>query len=91
MPLFGPLGSSVYGGALYGVDLDVDDSDSPRFVRLPIGPAVTPAQPASSAATPSVTPAVPVPATALPPPVQSLGTFTTRRTQLFGPLSAVAI
>jgi hypothetical protein len=94
MPLFGPLGSTNYGRALYGVDLDVDDSAPRRPIMLPIGPVYTPVQPAATVTPPAASSAVPTAATtaAAPlPAVQSLGTFTTRRTELFGPLSAVSI
>ncbi len=89
MPLFSPLGYTDYGGSLFGVDLGVDDPAARRPLMFPNGLLYQPAQQTAPA---PAAPAVSGTASASPPPpLQSIGTFTTRRTQLFGPLSAVSI
>ena len=97
MPLFGPMGPAITGGGLYGVDFaalvnafqnNLPDPRSSLYssVLPPPAPATaTGASLAPAAGASSVPPAPP------PPAMQSIGTFTTRRTQLFGPLAAVAI
>jgi hypothetical protein len=103
MPLFGPLGSMIYGDAplgvssgLYGVDPDAVDYAMRIGVPRPLLPPSRFAFPFSQpTALNTAPPALPATTLALPPPplpaMQSLGTFTTRRTELFGPLSAVSI
>ena len=104
MPLFGPLGSVIYGDAsrrasssLFGVDPDAADYaiqlGVPRPLPIPNRYALPTDQPApGTTMTSAPTPAAAVmPAAAALPPMTSVGTFTTRRTQLFGPLAGIAI
>jgi hypothetical protein len=106
MRLFGPLDSLMYGDAPpvlspefypYGSDATgyTMPSRVPRPVRIP-NPYVLPSYPPAAAMTSGTPGASPVtaPGQAPAPPLpslQTLGTFTTRRTQLFGPLGSVSI
>ena len=94
MPLFGPIGVGL-ANALFGLNtpasgFELQSGMQPPF-SFPYGYSFVPSTP-PPATTPAATPA-PIPAApaAPPPPMQSIGTFTTRRTQLFGPLGAVSI
>ncbi|HUJ40850.1 MAG TPA: hypothetical protein VLW54_09910 [Candidatus Acidoferrales bacterium] len=106
MPLFGPLSSVRYANAPFSVssglfDVDQDAADyamqfgvpRPIFApRAPLLPMNAAAAAASNAGVPApVSPAGVTPPAGAPPPLASLGTFTTRRTQLFGPLSTISI
>jgi len=100
MPLFGPIGPAVDAGGLYGVDFaglnDAFGSSLPyppfasyNYLFPPLRPATT-AGASTAPAAAAATSAAPAPAPA-PPAMQSVGSFATRRTQLFGPLSGIGI
>jgi len=107
MGLFGPLDYLTFGDMpplkyahLYGMDPDATAYSWVRPAASPIEtPATSPtsgAPPAgtsggAAAASPASSPLQAQPTAAALPSVQSLGTFTTRRTQLFGPLGGVSI
>jgi hypothetical protein len=99
-------GGPAYGGAnLFGVDAGAlgDDAEyigsqrrqfgrQPNWMLFPYtgtGVAATNANttPSTPAATPQTGPGMMAP----PPSMQTLGSYTTRRTELFGPLASVAI
>ncbi len=96
MPLFGPIGVGL-ANALFGVNTGTNGFELQSGLQPPGLPFGVPYQPAAAASTtPTATPA-PGSSTSggpAPPPVpamQSIGTFTTKRTQMFGPLGAVSI
>jgi len=99
MPLFGTLLSDYDNddtsgdpSRLFGV---VTDGMYYRRTGTGVRPVLIPGAALTSGSQSANTPttAAPLPAVsaAAPPPVQSLGTFTTRRTELFGPLSTISI
>jgi hypothetical protein len=107
MGLFGPLGSAIYGGLLHGVSGDVYGfQPDTRISTMQFGvPRPLPlaaryllpsdqgaADVNSAGAAPPVANPMALPRLVTPlRPMDTLGTFTTRRTQLFGPLSGFSI
>ena len=106
MGLFGPLDSLIYPGGpfanspwLYRFDSDATGYNFqpgvPRPLTVPNSSSLPSSPPAAgttsgySGAPPATAPVGP-PAPPMPS-MQALGTFTTRRTQLFGPLGSVSI
>ena len=105
MGLFGPLGAAIYGGLFHEVSGDVygfgaqsRDSTTPFVPQQPrsvpnrylLAPDDTSADPNAGAAAPSAANPVAPQAAALPA-MQTLGAFSTRRMQLFGPLGGISI